>query len=283
MNFYKRFMGDYGKKTAHLSLMEHGAYTLLLDAIYATEKGLPADHVGLYRICRAMSKSEQGAVSRVADEFFPVGDDGLRHNERAAEEIEDAAPFIEAARSNGLKGGRPRKKPSDKPNGFLDDNPEQTHEKSSPEPKPSSPSLRSGERATRLAKDWSLPDAWREWAAAERPDLDIARTAATFSDHWHSEGGAKGRKLDWEGTWRNWVRREAAPKRGFQQPEPREWHESKSGVLAKAKELGLAVWNEIEEQWPTYRQRVMKAARGADRGLTLEQLMALAPKQGAPA
>ena len=36
MIFYKRYLGDYQRDTGHLSMLEHGAYTLLLDAFYAT-------------------------------------------------------------------------------------------------------------------------------------------------------------------------------------------------------------------------------------------------------
>lgn len=60
---------------------------------------------------------------------------------------------------------------------------------------------------SRLPADWSLPDDWRAWAEAERPDVDVAREAASFADYWHGLAGAKARKADWLGTWRNWIRR----------------------------------------------------------------------------
>lgn len=122
MNFYERYCGDYGRDTGDLSLAQHGAYTLMLDHYYATEKPLPADQASLNRICRAMNKAEQDAVRVVADRFFPVGEDGLRHNRRADEEIADAQPRIAAARANGRNGGRPRKT-QQKPSGFQDKNP----------------------------------------------------------------------------------------------------------------------------------------------------------------
>lgn len=36
---------------------------------------------------------------------------------------------------------------------------------------------------------------------------DIRREADCFADYWHAVPGAKGRKADWQGTWRNWIRR----------------------------------------------------------------------------
>lgn len=87
MNFYKRYPADYGRKTARLTLAQHGAYTLLLDEVYSTEAPLPGAFDELYRICRAMSKPEQEAVRAVAEKFFPLSSDGLRRNQRAIKEI----------------------------------------------------------------------------------------------------------------------------------------------------------------------------------------------------
>ena len=110
MNYYERYCGDYQRDTAHLSLAEHGAYTMLLDTYFSVEKPLPSDLHSLYRVCRAMTRLEQQAVKSVAEQFFPVSPvDGFRHNQRADREIAKARPKIEAARNNGRKGGRPPK------------------------------------------------------------------------------------------------------------------------------------------------------------------------------
>jgi uncharacterized protein YdaU (DUF1376 family) len=103
VNFYKRYMGDYARDTAHLSLMEHGAYTMLLDTMYATEKPLPSDRPSLYRICRATSAAERKAVDNVADQFFPVNGDGSRHNPRVDKELADAHAYADAQRERALK------------------------------------------------------------------------------------------------------------------------------------------------------------------------------------
>jgi uncharacterized protein YdaU (DUF1376 family) len=131
VNYYERYVGNYGKKTAHLTLAQHGAYTLMLDTYYANEKPLAADFPTLYRICRAMDKGEQAAVRAVADEFFPVGPDGLRHNEMADEVIPKALKRIESGRANGKLGGRPKKsktKPEENPAGSDPVSPEEPSE-----------------------------------------------------------------------------------------------------------------------------------------------------------
>jgi uncharacterized protein YdaU (DUF1376 family) len=124
MNYFEFYPGDYSRDTRHCSLAEHGAFLLLLSAYYATEKPLPADYVALYRMCSAMTPGEQAAVRSVADTFFPVADDGLRHNKRADAEIPKAQSRIEKARTNGKAGGRPpkaSKKPSENPAGLQNE------------------------------------------------------------------------------------------------------------------------------------------------------------------
>ncbi len=115
MNYYERHLGDYARDTGHLSMIEHGAYNLLLDRYYATERGLPADQV--HRLARAKSKDEKLAVDTVLSEFFTLCD-GFWIKNRVEEEIAKARKSIDAARENGRKGGRPRK---------PDDNPAETH------------------------------------------------------------------------------------------------------------------------------------------------------------
>ena len=84
--FYKRFPGDYGKDTQHLTVMEHGAYALLLDKYYATEKPLPLETDRIYRSVGAHTRAEQKAVEFVLDEFWQKTSGGWV-NKRAAKEI----------------------------------------------------------------------------------------------------------------------------------------------------------------------------------------------------
>lgn len=110
MNFYKRFIGDYLRDTADLSLSSHGAYLLLLDYYYATEHALPDDLAVLCRICRASKRSEKASVSCIVNRYFPVAEDGLRHNARADAEIAAYMAMVEHNQSVGKLGGRPRGK-----------------------------------------------------------------------------------------------------------------------------------------------------------------------------
>ena len=61
-------------------------------------------------------------------------------------------------------------------------------------------------RGSRLTQDWVLTNPMDQWAKQERPDLDVNQVAEQFKDYWISQPGQKGVKLDWDATWRNWVR-----------------------------------------------------------------------------
>ncbi len=88
MNFFKLYIGDYQRDTAHLSVTEHGCYLLMLQHYYATEKPLPAGKA-LHRMLRCQDKAERDAADAVAAQFWKVTDAGLV-NERADVEITKA-------------------------------------------------------------------------------------------------------------------------------------------------------------------------------------------------
>lgn len=63
-------------------------------------------------------------------------------------------------------------------------------------------------RASRLPADWTPSEALVGWARNERPDLDPTKTSERFRDFWTAKPGKDGTKLDWDATFRNWVRAE---------------------------------------------------------------------------
>ncbi len=101
-------MGDYARKTARLSMREHGAYRLLMDEYYSTLNPLPASIEELCRITRALSQEETEAVTKVVTMYFVLQSDGY-HNKRADEEIKAWKKQAEFNREVGKLGGRPRK------------------------------------------------------------------------------------------------------------------------------------------------------------------------------
>lgn len=138
MNYYERHLGDYARDTAHLTIIEHGAYNLLLDRCYTTEQGIPDGQA--HRLARARTPVEKAAVDSVLSEFFSLVD-GHWVNRRVTEEIEKAHRRIGAAKENGKRGGRPRKErqgseneTQQKPNGLFVGSENETQQKAHQSP-----------------------------------------------------------------------------------------------------------------------------------------------------
>lgn len=76
--YYRFFTGDYARDTRHLSLMQHGAYRLLIDW-YMDGGPIPNDLDRIYRTLHATSREEQSAVEYILGEFFLLEGGVWRH------------------------------------------------------------------------------------------------------------------------------------------------------------------------------------------------------------
>jgi uncharacterized protein YdaU (DUF1376 family) len=99
VNYYKRHLGDYARDTGHLTTLEHGIYTLLLDFYYSSERPIPRDKA--FRIAKANPEETQ----MVLTEFFKLTDLGWIHS-RADREIAASREKTERNREVGKLGGR---------------------------------------------------------------------------------------------------------------------------------------------------------------------------------
>lgn len=213
MNHYPHHIGDYAKDTMGLSQGEHGAYRLLMDASYATETGIPADEV--YAIARAHAAAERKNTDRVLAKFFRLRD-GRWYQKRIEEEIaayreksEKASQSAQTRWSNRIQS--------------ADANAMRTHEERIENASPSAMLAINQEpitkkllrRASRLPTDWKLTSEQIEWALGAQPSWDaerVLRVGEKFRDYWTAKAGRDAAKLDWDATWRNWVRNEPAAK-----------------------------------------------------------------------
>jgi uncharacterized protein YdaU (DUF1376 family) len=128
VNYYQRNIGDYARDAGHLSMLEDGAYTRLMDRYYHKERGIPEAET--YRLCRARTDEERAAVDAVLREFFRL-ENGVWIKNKIEEELVKAKQAIEVARENGKRGGRPPKpKPNpEKTQPFSKQNPNRTQAK----------------------------------------------------------------------------------------------------------------------------------------------------------
>lgn len=84
MNYYERHIGDYLKDTSHLSLLEHGIYTRLIDVYYTRETPIPVADAA--RLIGARSKDERESLQSVLSEFFKL-ESGAYVQQRCDKEI----------------------------------------------------------------------------------------------------------------------------------------------------------------------------------------------------
>jgi uncharacterized protein YdaU (DUF1376 family) len=84
MHYFKRNIGDYHKKAGRLSMLEHGAYTLLIDSCYDRERFPSLDDAIEWTWAR--TDEEIAAVKFVLSKFFILVD-GIYTQNRISEEI----------------------------------------------------------------------------------------------------------------------------------------------------------------------------------------------------
>ena len=87
MHYYKRNLGDYAKKTGRLTMLQHGAYTLLIDSCYDREKFPTLEQA--IEWTWASTEAEIEAVKFVLSRFFTLGKDGEYVQERILAELLD--------------------------------------------------------------------------------------------------------------------------------------------------------------------------------------------------
>lgn len=85
MHYYKRNIGDYHKKAGRLSILQHGAYTLLIDACYDRERFPTLEEAIDW--AWAFSDEEKQAVEFVLRKFFTL-EDGVYIQPRIMEEVD---------------------------------------------------------------------------------------------------------------------------------------------------------------------------------------------------
>jgi uncharacterized protein YdaU (DUF1376 family) len=85
MHYYKRNLGDYAKKAGRLTMLQHGAYTLLIDSCYDREV-FPTLEQAL-EWTWASTEAEIDAVKFVLSRFFVLDIQGTYIQDRILEEL----------------------------------------------------------------------------------------------------------------------------------------------------------------------------------------------------
>lgn len=86
MIYYKHYIGDYLRDTAHLTLLEHGIYLRLIHEYFLKENSLPLEKKIIFRLIRARTKTEKELTENILSEFFDETPEGFSHK-RCNDEI----------------------------------------------------------------------------------------------------------------------------------------------------------------------------------------------------
>ena len=212
------YVDDYEAATAHLTAAEDGIYSRLLRLCWRTPGcSLPNDDAWIARKIR-LSAAEFAKVAKpVIEEFFSV-QRGRLVQKRLKAEYENISRKKSARVNAGKMGGAAK---ALKTKRIAPSNatvlPAHTRAFPEPEPEPEKKELSTNveRRAPVLVKGCSLPEGWLpnpddfvtaiDLIGAERAAAELEK----FTDYWRGVPGAKGRKLDWPATYRNWIRRTA--------------------------------------------------------------------------
>lgn len=208
VNYYERHIGDYLKDTAHLSLLEHGIYSRLLDVYYTRETGIDAGAAA--RLIGARSKDELSAMKTVLEEFFTLVD-GVWKQGRCDREIEryqdkqrkakasaDARWSHNERNANAMRTHTERIATAVRPQ--CEGNALQTPDTSN-QIEPIGSMASKPPRASRKCPASFEPREPEAFIADNAPGVDWRAETAKFRDHTF-----KTARTDWDGTWRNWMR-----------------------------------------------------------------------------
>lgn len=202
MHYYQHHIGDFIKATARLSDSQTMAYLRLLWMYYDTEKPLILDSELLaFQIGTSIQDTEL-----LLRTFFIHTDEGWKQT-RCEEEILEYREFRNKKSLAGKASAEQRKNiRSAHVQQTLNDG--STDVQLTTNHKPITIVETKQSHETRLPTDWIPNDEQIAFCKNTRPDLNPNSTADRFRDYWIAQPGAKGVKLDWNSTWRNWVRAE---------------------------------------------------------------------------
>ena len=119
MHYYTKNLGDYYKKAGRLSILQHGVYNLLIDAIYDRERFPTLTEAKAWAWCG--TAEEIDALEFVLNRFFEENGAGIFEQKRIREELDDYKTKAKTNSKNGKKGGRPKKETAAVPDDTTDE------------------------------------------------------------------------------------------------------------------------------------------------------------------
>jgi uncharacterized protein YdaU (DUF1376 family) len=212
--YFQFYPSDWLAGTRGLTASETGVYITLVAMMYEAGHPLEDDRKRLARLCGTTPAAFEKIVGGLLETGKITLDERGFSNRRVENEIKKRTEKRIAA-SQSANARWKKEQQNQVP---TDANAEETqcvrNANQNPDTKiekKEEPIGSSKKAGSRLPPDWQ-PDA----VFARREGLsgpDCAREADRFRDYWRGQPGQRGVKLDWDATWRNWVRKAVADRR----------------------------------------------------------------------
>ena len=197
--FMQLYVADYLADTQHLTTEQHGAYLLLLMTMWRNAGSLPKDEKKLARIAH-VSLKRWHIIAKDLMEFFDIEGDIITQK-RLVEEFKKAVSKSEKRKISGSLGGR-AKSLKNNTTSLANASEELKHLSD----------IRTIKKDTYVSpkKACRLPDTFQpDFSFARKQgltDQEVQNEFDSFRDYWNAKSGKDAAKLDWQATWRNWIR-----------------------------------------------------------------------------
>lgn len=103
MAWFKMDPGAFISETQGMTNQQVGIYARLLMLYWTIGNQLPVNQASLKRRLSVTSPEEELQLEELLEEFFPVGEDGIRRNETLDGRLEDVAQRSAQASANAYK------------------------------------------------------------------------------------------------------------------------------------------------------------------------------------
>lgn len=206
--YMKLYVGDYHGDTTHLTTVEHGAYLLLLMAMWRAGGKLPRDDKRIAALAK-LSASDWAEIKPTIMEFFTVSGGSISHKRLVAEMAKYETVVEKRSKAGKASAAKKANENNEEASTHVEhvlntcshnQNHNQNHLKKEN-------TTYSPKKGTRLDPEWEPSPEDRVFALKHLTPEGFTHEADQFRDYWIAKPGAAGVKLDWPATWRGWCRR----------------------------------------------------------------------------
>ena len=233
MHYYQFNIGDYRRKTSHLTLLEHGIYRSLIDTYLLEQSPLCGDVPTLMRTHCIRTANEKKALNNVLGDFFTYENERF-FNSRCDQIISSYIEKSDKARESANKRWE-----KDANALHPDSEGNANHKPLTNNQEPSTniiPPAKAGKRKTSLAPDFILTTkkaglAMKYWDGKGRTDLNIREIFEQFTTYCKANGKTY---VDWDSAWQTWYVNAVKFERGSTNGTGRQTYKTKSQIADDA-------------------------------------------------